>query len=393
MTGLTALTALGAAALAAALIPLVDMALHWRGVPRLSAQPAPPPGAPLPRLSVVVPARNEEAGIRQAVLSLLAQDYTDLELVVVNDRSTDGTGRILAELAAAHPGRLRVVTVERLPPGWLGKNHALWLGARHATGPWLLFADADVVFDPTCLRRAVGYAQAAGLDHLTLFPRLVARGYWLAGFIAFFVFAFVVYWRPWRANDPRSPFGLGIGAFNLVRRDAYVAAGTHAAIALRPDDDMRLGLRIKRLGLRQQALDGSDLLQVEWYPSLGAALAGLEKNLFAGLDYNLWRVLGALAATLALLVAPYAAVWFASGLDRWLLALALAAQGAGFLLANRPEAGRALWLLPTFPVLALLFAYALVRSTALALVRGGIRWRDTLYPLDQLRRQTGLEGT
>ena len=129
----------------------------------------PPLAGPLPRVSIVIPARNEERNLEEALRSVLALDYDNLEIDVVDDRSTDRTGEILDRMAAADP-RLRVVHVRELPPGWLGKNHALWLGAAKATGEFLLFTDADIVMEPTALRRAVGAMVADGLDHLTASP-------------------------------------------------------------------------------------------------------------------------------------------------------------------------------------------------------------------------------
>ncbi|MDP9372738.1 MAG: glycosyltransferase, partial [Chloroflexota bacterium] len=245
-----------------ALVFLPHLALSYRllryrrEVAKLSAVvPSSADGAGrLPRLSIIVPARNEERSLESAVDSLLRQDYPALELVLVDDRSTDRTGQIIARLAAAHPDWIQAITVDRLPPGWLGKNHALWLGALRASGDWLLFADADIVFAPNCCRLALTYAAAAGIDHLTLFPRFTAPGYWLDAFVSFFVYTFVTYQRPYLVQDPRSGVGIGVGAFNLIRRAAYVTIGTHAAIALRPDDDTRLGRRVKLLGLRSHIL-------------------------------------------------------------------------------------------------------------------------------------------
>src|SRR4029077_19257955 len=154
------------------LVPFLRLARHANAIPRLPEAPSLSATTDWPRVSIIVPARNEEQGVRAAVESLLRQDYPALELVVVNDRSADRTGAILSALAEEHPGRLRVVTVSELPGGWLGKNHALWLGACQSSGAWLLFPDADVIFDPTCLRRAVAHAEAQRLDHLTMSPKL-----------------------------------------------------------------------------------------------------------------------------------------------------------------------------------------------------------------------------
>jgi cellulose synthase/poly-beta-1,6-N-acetylglucosamine synthase-like glycosyltransferase len=372
------------------LIPFLGLARHARSIPRL-------PESVLrltdwPRLSIIVPARNEEQGVRAAVESLLRQDYPALELIVVDDRSTDRTGAILAGLAAEHPGRLRVLHVTELPAGWLGKNYALWLGACESSGEWLLFTDADVIFDPACLRRAVACAEAQKLDHVTMSPLLLARGYWLNAFVNFFLYAFTVFLRPDLANDPQSRGGIGVGAFNLIRRAAYARVGTHQAISLRPDDDMRLGKRVKLAGLRQRVVNGADVLSVRWYATLGEAIRGLEKNTFAGAEYRVPAVVGGVAVLAGMLAAPWALVWITRGWTRRLLAATIAVQSLTYGGANGLNRRPVLRYLPSFPFAALLFCYVALRSTWLTLRQGGIRWRDTLYPLAELRAQTGLEG-
>ena len=160
---------------------------------------------------------------------------------------------------------------------------------------------------------------------------------------------------------------------------------------MRPDNDVRLSMRVKRLRLRQRVLDGTNLLSVEWYPSLRAAIHGLEKNTFAGLDYNPWLA-AAGAVGLWLLVFPYLAVWKTSGRARWLLLGTIGTHAAHFVYANRSTGWRAAAYFAAFPLSAALFSCVVLRSTWLALARGGIYWRSTFYPLPALREQTGLEG-
>lgn len=363
------------------------------GIPRLSqvvtpsASTTPTP----PRLSVIIPARNEADRLLEAATSILRQEYPALEIILVNDRSTDGTSAIMAALAAAHPDRVRVVTVEHLPPGWLGKNHALWVGARRATGAWLLFTDADVVFEPGCFRQAVAYAEEHGLDHLALYPQVQARGYWLEAFVSFFVYGFLSGSRPHLATDPKSAVGIGIGGFNLLRRTAYEAIGTHQAISLRPDDDLRLGRRIKLFGFRQGLVFGVDLARVEWYPTLAAAVVGVEKGLFPGLDYSLAKTAASIGFLWSAMILPYLAVWRARGLDRQLLLASIGVHTANYLYANHLRGRSVYRLAPALPLTGLILTYMVLRSAYLALARHGIRWRDTLYPLEELRGQTGLE--
>jgi glycosyltransferase involved in cell wall biosynthesis len=348
-------------------------------------------GPRAPRLSLIVPALNEAETLEAAVQSMLRQDYPNLEILLINDRSTDATGDVMERLAG-RDSRIRVIHIASLPDGWLGKNHALYVGARQASGDWLLFADADVHFDPTTFRRAVAYAAREQLDHLTLVPDLTARRFWLRSWVAFFQMAFITYQRPLLANDPSSPVGVGIGAFNLVRRPAYEGMGTHAAISLRPDDDLRLGQRLKLMGYRQRVLDGSGLLRVEWYPSLWEAIQGLEKNVFAGLNYNLAVAVWVLLLMAAVMIWPFCALFLVKGPAFWWYVATAALQLVTFVLANGNQGLRALALAPTLPVGAVLFGFTVARSTWLAVKRGGISWRGTFYSLGELRRQTGLEG-
>jgi Glycosyl transferase family 2 len=340
--------------------------------------------SPEPKVSVVVAARNEERNLRPALESLLRLDYPDLELILVDDRSEDATGAILDQLAAEHP-RLRVLHLRELPPGWLGKNHALWVGSRQAAGELLLFTDADVVLAPQVLQRAVTRLEAGGGDHLTLSPQVRMPSAFLNGFGLAFGLIFAIFTRPWRAADPNSPCHIGIGAFNLVRAAAYRQVGGHRTIALRPDDDLKLGKILKRAGYRQELLYGSGLVAVEWYASVSQLIQGLEKNAFAGTDYRIGQALGGAVALLLTSVWPYAALLLTRGASWW-LALATVALINLLLLDSARRQGSSPWLALGFPLATALFAYIIVRTTLLNLWQGGITWRGTFYSLEELRR-------
>lgn len=352
-----------------------------RNVPELPAGDI--PEKPPPQLSVIVLARNEEQTLEKALRSVLLQDYPALEVIPVNDRSMDGTGEIMEQMAADHVNA-RVVHVKSLPEGWIGKNHAAYVGARHARGDWLLFTDADIRFRRGALRQTVTYAESNQLDHLTLVPDMELKGYWLRGVVALFYVVFLLYRGSHRANLPRYKMGAGVGAFNLIRRSAYHKIGTYAALAQRPDDDLALGNRVKELGLSQRMLLGHRLLSVRWYESLGALIRGFEKNTFADLGYNAPRAMT--YSALLVLVAAWPFVGIFSGGARSLLYLGAAASQVGTFLVANYHLGRKVFLLaPGYPVYVLIFAYAIIRSTLLTVVRGGIYWRDTFYPLSLLR--------
>ena len=392
MTAPPALTLIDTAVFVAVVVPFLMLVRSRNAIPRL---PAADSATSTPRVSVVIAARDEAASIGGSVASLLRQDYPDVEIVAVDDRSRDRTSAVLHELAG-RDHRIVTIRIDELPTGWLGKNHALWCGAQRASGAWILFTDADVVFAPDAVRRAMAYATAKGLDHLTLTPLLVARGVLLRAFVTFFGYVFIAFWGAYRANDPRSRHGVGVGAFNLVQREAYEAIGTMRSISLRPDDDIRLGRRIRRCGFRQRLLNGRDVIEVEWYRSLGAAIAGLEKSLYASMEYRAIDAALVVFFLVGTMVWPFVGVVVLDGLDRVLLAIVVGCLWLGLAETYRQSTGplRAATALPIIllPVSAVVFAYAIVRSVVLA-ERRGVSWRGTVYPLSVLRAQSGLEGT
>lgn len=339
--------------------------------------------ASLPRVSVIVPARDEQRNIGAAMRSLLDLDYPAVEIIAVNDRSGDATGAILDELAATDP-RLRVEHVTELPPGWLGKNHALQHGAGLATGELILFTDADVVFEPTVLGRAVACMLDDGLDHLTIGADVHTPSLLVELFVAAFMVSFVGYFRPWRMGDPNSDHTVGVGAFNLVRREAYERAGGHAPIAMRPDDDLSLARLLRDNDARQAFGAAGGMVAVEWYPSLREAVRGLEKNSLAAVGYRPWTLIGAAPAQLVSMCWPFVAVFVTAGPTRWVnLALVMLLLGLQLALLHGGSVRKRVAIL--LPAGVLLVIYAYLRAVLLTYLRGGIRWRGTFYPLKALR--------
>lgn len=344
---------------------------------------SPAANSPLPSVSIIVAARNEERNIRKALQSLLNLDYPQLELIIVNDRSEDRTGVILDEMAT-EDSRLEILHLEDLPKGWLGKNHALWQGSLEASGELLLFTDADVVMAPDTLARAASYFRAEHLDHLAATPEARMPSLFLNMFGVTFGFFFGLFTRPWKASDPKSHCHIGIGAFNLVRAESYLRAGGHTTIALRPDDDLKLGKILKQQGSRQQLVYGTGLIWVEWYASLRELILGLEKNIFAGTDYRLWLAISGVVFNMVAILWPYCAVFLTSGST--LLLYALIVMLMSMLVADSARFhGFSPWFALGFPLTAGLFTFIVVRSVTCNLVKGGITWRGTFYPLTELR--------
>jgi glycosyltransferase involved in cell wall biosynthesis len=330
-----------------------------------------------------VAARNEQRNIRQALQSLLALDYPDYELIVVDDRSEDETGCIVDDMAAGTE-RLKVIHVNDLPPGWLGKNHALWIGSLSATGGLLLFTDADIVMEPTVLTRAVTFMGQKRLDHLAATPSMRMPTPVLDMFGVAFIIFFSLFARPWKAKDPTSRCHIGIGAFNLVRADAYRQVGGHATIRLRPDDDIKLGKIFKQAGFRQDVAYAPDFLMVEWYATLREVIYGLEKNAFSGADYNIPLVLTGVMVHSLCSIWPFVAIFVTRGAVQWIyliiaaLIILVVADGARF------HHSRA-WHAVGYPLMSVLFLFILLRTMLLNLLQGGIRWRGTFYSLKELK--------
>ncbi|MBI3271221.1 MAG: glycosyltransferase [Planctomycetes bacterium] len=378
------------------------MAVGWAWQRYLRDVTLAPDSAPPPRLAVVLAALNEEEGIRAALESLVAQDYPDLRIIPVDDRSTDRTGRIMEEIAAAasaagnaaSPGsvpRVAPLHVRELPPEWLGKNHANWLGAREARrqgAEWILFTDGDVLFAPSALRKAVTYVRDRGLAHLAVAPHLLFRSFGEAVLLSTFLILFMGRFRAWRVEHPRSRGYVGVGAFNLVRVDAYDAIGTHEKLALTVADDVALGKLVRDAGFPRGFLDGRDEVRVRWQDGLVATVRGLYKNCFASLDFSAAKSAVGVAAILFMMMGPFALPWLTAGAPRVAAFVALAALLGVYTNAAR-QLGR------SFPYAVgvaccawfggLLMGWILTASTVLTLRQGGIRWRGTLYPTALLR--------
>ncbi|HYL93935.1 MAG TPA: glycosyltransferase [Alphaproteobacteria bacterium] len=341
---------------------------------------------PLPSLTIVVPARNEEAALEPALRSLLGLDYPEFQVVAVNDRSVDKTGEIMDRLAREAGGRLRVVHVKDLPAGWLGKTHAMWLGAQQAGSEWILFTDADCIFHPEALRRALAYAMKNHADHLVMLPTFIMRGFGERMMLSFFPTVALLALRLWKVSDPKARDHVGAGAFNLVRRTAYEKAGTFERLRLEIVEDMKLGESVKKAGLRSDVVLGPGLVRLRWVVGTMGFVNGLEKNLFAFLEF---RVSWALAVCLGF---AFIGIWPSLGL---LLAPGWAKAGFGVAVvmcaAVYWRVSRYTGISPlffvTYPVAAALASLATLRSAFLAVKNGGVTWRGTKYSLKELRHR------
>ena len=336
-------------------------------------------------VAIVVPARDEEAAVEQALQRLVSLDYENYQIIAVDDRSTDRTGEIMDTIASTSDGKVDVVHIRQLPPGWLGKTHAMWTAARQTNADWLLFTDADVMFRKDALRRAIAYAEAERADHVVLFPRIIMKRASERMMIAFFQLLFVFGHRPWKVADPKAKDHMGVGAFNLVRRSAYEAVGTYERLRMEVVDDMKLGKVIKNAGFRQRVVFGNDLIEIRWARGARGVVNNLTKNFFAVMSFQTWRALLSCVGMAFLNLMPFIGVLIAPGWSRIPYGMALASMF--FLYAGvwrhveiHP------WYFLLHPVSTMLFIYTMLRSTFVTLWHGGVEWRGTKYPLDELRK-------
>jgi len=345
---------------------------------------APAVDSDCPRLSLLFAARDEEKKLPGALATLVAQDYPHLEIVAVDDRSSDATPRILDEFATDHP-QLRVVHVRELPPGWLGKPHALQKAYEAASGEWVVFTDADVKFQPDALRKVVALVRDRGLDHLSLLGDVERSGFWDTVLITFFGMSFQLATDLYQVSNPASRSYVGVGAFQMMKRSVYEAAGTHRRLAMEVIDDMKLGKLVKQAGFRSSVAVAQDAVSVEWHLGLKNLMLGLEKNFFAAAGFSLGMVTLQIATLLLFDVAPFIGLVFGSGWGRVLAAvsvlISLCFHLGGDIVMRVPP----LYCL-TLPLGAILFSFVLLRSTRLTLKQGGIYWRGTFYKLEDLRR-------
>lgn len=343
-----------------------------------------PPSLPVwPHLTVVFAARDEEKSVARALSSLREQDYPDLEIVAVDDRSSDATGPILDGIAA-DDRRVRVVHVRSLPEGWLGKVHALDRATSIARGEWLLFTDADVHFGTGALRRAVAHAVDRGLDHLVVAPDVRGSSTLQQAANAAFAAAFLAGTRALDVSRPGSRAYVGVGGFNLVRRALWERTPGFPFLRMEVLDDVGLARMMRDAGARRDFLFGLDDVHVEWYGSLREMIRGLEKNFFAAARFSLLRAIAFTAGSAALAIGP--AIGLASG-PWWARVAGVTALAAHLFAApvlarhlGRPPAPLLL-----MPAGALVLAYALLRSAWVSTRDGGITWRGTRYPLRALR--------
>ena len=338
-----------------------------------------------PPVSVLVPARNEASTLEAAMQSLLRVDYPNLEIVIVDDRSSDATGKIIEQLGQ-HDSRIRSLRIDTLADGWLGKVYALHRGLEICSGEWLLFTDADVHFSPQILKRAITCCEQQHKDFLTLLPEFFNTRPLLAAAQAAFAMILLSALDRDKITAARSRAAMGIGAFNLARKSFLDKREGLEWLRMEVADDAGLGLMMKRRGAAIDIRSGRELLKVDWYPSLRAMMDGVMQRVILGANYRLPLYLLHCALVCLCLAAPLGLAltlpqsplaWLA--VAAYLLPMIILRTISGHF--ELPPA--AAWGLPLG---LLIIGFGMFRSLWCYLRDGGIHWRGNVYTLKDLRR-------
>jgi glycosyltransferase involved in cell wall biosynthesis len=335
-----------------------------------------------PKVSVVMAVRDEASRIEGTLQRILAQRDVHLEVIVVNDRSTDATAEIIRSVAA-RDSRIRIIEIESLPANWLGKCHACHVGAAAAMGDWILFTEGDVWLQEDVVRRALRVAEKESADHIAVAGSTRDVSIAVQGWHLLFMVGIAGWIQKVNRDDPRA--FLGIGTFNLVRTSSYRKCGGYEALRMTAVDDVKLGLLLHRSGARTRAYIGGKDVDCEWSAGARGIVKLVEKYYFAALNYNTTMAFGGvmvmgflwLMAFSGFFTGSWAGLFAGVGLLSFSIPAALCARQVGW----PKRAGLAMpWAIPVF-------LYANLNSAIVTLRAGGIRWRETFYPLEVLRRE------
>ncbi len=258
-----------------------------------------------PKISVLVAGKNEEKNIERCLRSLVGQNYPDLEVIAINDRSTDRTGQIMDGVAAESGGRLRVIHIQDLPLGWLGKPHGMYQGAKLATGEYLIFTDADCFFQcPDCLRIAMEFALDHKVDLLSVLPVLETSSFWERVLQPVCSGVLIIWFQPKWVNDPKHKRAYANGAFMLFSRACYEALGGHTTVREFLLEDMEFARLTKEKGMRLYVVQNRDLYRTRMYEGFKATFNGWSR-IFYGSFRKIGNVAGAGLLLLVMSLLPY----------------------------------------------------------------------------------------
>jgi len=340
----------------------------------------------LPKISVIITACNEEKTIEQALNSRLSDSYKNIEFIIVNDRSTDGTSQIIQKLEESDP-RIKVVTIKTLPDGWLGKLHAMQKGVEIANGEWLLFSDADVFIDSGTLEQVILFAENGSIDHVAVLPDLKSDLFLNNCATSTVLREILLYTRPWTIGRPGAKQAAGSGAFNLVRKSVFDRTNGFHDMKMEVVDDTVLAQLLIEQGGKPAVVIGRTKVGLTWYHSFSEILEGLGRLAFAGLGSFSWKRLGVIASIPFFFdMLPYFALFLNDSL--LIKTISLFTVILSFIVINLLNIYLKRPLIPTiFPPLNHLLAYFICLHSAITNgIRGGIIWRGTFYPSELLKK-------
>jgi chlorobactene glucosyltransferase len=367
---------------------------------RILKRPPPPIPDPAPSVSVLIPARDEAGQIEKCISSVLSQDYPNFDIIVTDDRSTDGTGEILDRMAA-QDSRLKVVHLQEgsLPPGWGGKSFALHNGLMQAKGDWLLFVDADVLLTPEVMGATIGLSYKRGYDLVSLLPMFISGTFW-EGFLQPLAGAATsaMFFIPWTNSNKRTGSAFANGQYLIVKREAYESVGGHEAIRGTLSEDVAIARKMKLAGFKTRLGWGDTWATVRMYEGFGAIFRGWSRNFYVGSLGKPWRILGLIAFLLVCCLSVFVAAWW--GWHRhstelydyagygWMGAavahflIMTAAVGLMYHWAREPK-----WYALLFPF-GVLFLLTVCAKSLWICATGKVTWRGTQYTADALAGQT-----
>ncbi len=352
--------------------------------------PAPPP-ADAPLISICIPARNEEKNIRRCVEAALRQDYPNIEVIVLDDRSTDSTPAILRQLAA-ESDKLKVLHGSDLPEGWAGKPHALYQASAVARGEWILFLDSDTFMKPNALSACYAKAIETSADLFTVMTNQLLGSFWEKVVMPLVMTALSVGFSPRKVNDPKRRDAVANGQFILIKRSIYDLIGGHEKVKDNIVEDKAISELVKWNGHRLVVADGMGCVDTRMYTSLPEMWEGWTKNIYLGLrDHPAMLMLGAFGATLALIAALFLPAWPLLGLA-WLLhgggrlAAGVILESLvvwGVLIHMRAMIAKKMsispWYALTTPLGAGVFAAMMLTSAWKVISGQGVTWRGRKY--------------
>ncbi|MFC6644769.1 glycosyltransferase [Granulicella cerasi] len=363
-----------------------NLVWHIDEVPDLASSDWEIGPARLPSLAVIVPAKDEEANLRETLETLRMQEYPYLRVIVVDDRSTDGTGAIADEFAAQWPERFEAIHIAELPEGWLGKTWALEVGMQHCRdAEYVLCTDADILFSPSILWRALAYIEASDADHLVVLPTPVVKGFGESVVMSFFPVMAMWAVRPWKVADPKARRDVaGVGAFNLMRRSAFEELGGWLPQRMVVLEDVTVGRRFKAAGMRQRVAFAPGMVLVHWAKGMGGIVRVMTKNLFSGVNFRPLLLLGGCAWIALFFLVPITGLFWVRTLLPSLLVLLSLSVAYSVMGRITKISARFGW---AYPVGAAAMIWAMLRSMLAVVWRRGVVWRGTFYPLAELRAQ------